>query len=136
MASEVTLEQIGSVARYLSWMQRIFLGILVLVGCMIVVTVNFVSPPGFLVLLGMLVGMAASLMLLVCTYRCASGSGRSGILWILVVLIFKWIGLIILSYLTRKWLVSQGVKVKNFGLSFELPEEPVQALESPGFSRF
>jgi len=136
MSQDCTLEQLQSVARYLSWMQKIFLGFLLLMLCFVGIVATDVRLPEFLIFIPAMGGLAGMLMLLICTYRCAKGSDRSGALWLLIVLIFKWIGLIVLSYLTRKWLVSHGVKVKNLGLSYELPDAPLQELESPGFSRF
>jgi hypothetical protein len=76
-----------------------------------------------------------SLVMLMCTYRCAQGSGRSGVFWVLGVLMFKLVPLIALSYLTRQWLISQGVKVHSLGLSYTLPDEGPFEEDSIGISR-
>ncbi|MBN9417311.1 MAG: hypothetical protein J0I12_17830 [Candidatus Eremiobacteraeota bacterium] len=127
--------QVASVARALAQLQRIFLSFFLVGGLTAGMMVNRV-PGGELVLCGATIwAIIGSLWMLVCTYKCASGTGRIGLLWLVLVLVFKLFALIALSWLTRNWLTRKGVKVKNFGLGYELPaEEPID--DSTGFSRF
>ena len=132
----VCMQKVADVAKYLSWMQRIFLTWLIMGFSIAGMAGAGVAPDLIMIPIG-LVALASSVMMLVCTYRCASGSGRSGVLWLLGVIFFKLIALIILSYLTRKWLKQQGVMVHSLGLGYSLPEElPVETgAENLGFSR-
>lgn len=129
------MHQVATVAKYLSWMQKIFLSWL----CM-GLAIGFLAgagatPPDLLMIPIGLTIMVTGILILVCTYRCASGTGRSGVLWLLGVIVFKLIALIILSFLTRKWLSKQGVKVHSLGLGYTLPAEDPIVEDSLGFSR-
>ena len=127
--------QVASVARALSQLQGVFLSFLLLGG--LTIASLFYHIPGSPLLLGAagIWAVIGSLWILVCTYKCASGIGRFGILWLGLVIAFKLFALIALSWLTRNWLARKGVKVTYFGLGYELPaEEPID--DSTGFSRF
>lgn len=127
--------QLASVARALSQLQKLFLFFL-LSGFVVAATL-FNDGPAPELLLGAfgLCAIVGSLWMLVCVYKCASGTGRSGILWLLIVFFFKIFGLIALCWVTRNWLTAKGVKVRNLGMSFELPSEEILD-DSTGFSRF
>lgn len=127
--------QLASVARALSQLQKLFLFFL-LSGFVVAATIINDGPAPELLLGAFgLCAMVGSVWMLVCVYRCASGTGRSGILWLLIVLFFKLFGLIALCWVTRNWLAAKGVKVRNLGMSFELPSEELLD-DSTGFSRF
>lgn len=127
--------QVASVARALSQLQRIFFSFLIVGGLTVALLANHI-PGAPLVMGGAGIwAVIGSLWILVCTYKCANGTGRTGILWLILVIVFKLFALIALSWLTRNWLTRQGVKVKHFGLGYELPAEEVIE-DSVGFSRF
>ena len=127
--------QVESVARALSQLQKIFFSFFVVGGLTVAMMANHV-PAGEVTLCGATIwAVIGSLWMLVCTYKCASGTGRTGVLWVVLVIVFKLFALIAISWLTRNWLARKGVKVTYFGLGYELPaEEPVD--DSTGFSRF
>ncbi len=128
--------QLAYVASALAQLQKLFLFFMVSGFALVTLLVNS-QVSGMEYLLGGfgIVALVGSVWMLVCTYRCASGTGRSGILWVIIVVIFKILGLIALCWLTRNWLTSKGVKVRNLGMSFELPAEELLD-DSTGFSRF
>lgn len=128
--------QLAYVATALSQLQKTFL-FLMLAGFALAAVFVSAQPTGMEFVLGGygIAALIGSLWMLVCTYRCASGTGRSGILWVLIVFFLKLLGLIALCWVTRNWLTSRGVKVRNLGMSFELPSEELTE-DSTGFSRF
>ena len=128
--------QLAYVATALSQLQKLFLFFIVSGFALAALFINC-QPAGMEFVLGGfgIAALVGSLWMLVCTYRCASGTGRSGILWVIIVFVFKILGLIALCWVTRNWLTSRGVKVRNLGMSFELPSEELTE-DSPGFSRF
>ncbi len=128
--------QLAYVASALAQLQRLFLFFMVSGSALAVLLVNC-QVSGMEYLLGgfTIVALVGIVWMLVCTYRCASGTGRSGILWVIIVVFFKILGLIALCWLTRNWLTSKGVKVRNLGMSFKLPAEDLID-DSTGFSRF
>lgn len=127
--------KLAYVANALSQLQKLFLFFLLSGLLLGAVVIN--SGFDLTALLGVygLVALVGMLWMLVCTYRCASGSGRSGLLWLLIVFFFKLFGLIAICWVTRRWLTAKGVKVTNLGMSFELPAEEVIE-DTVGFSRF
>ena len=128
-------QQLASVARALSQLQKLFLFFL-LSGFVVAATLFNDGPaPEFLLGAFGLCAIVGSVWMLVCVYKCASGTGRSGILWLVIVFFFKIFGLIALCWVTRNWLTAKGVKVRNLGMSFELPSEEILD-DSTGFSRF
>jgi len=128
--------QLAYVASALSQLQKLFLFLMVSGFVMMAVIFNIQNSEMVYLLGGFgLVAVVVSLWMLMCTYRCASGTGRSGLLWVIIVVFFKILGLIALCWLTRNWLTSKGVKVRNLGMSFELPPEELVD-DSTGFSRF
>lgn len=131
----MTNHQLASVARALSQLQKLFL--FFLLSGFVVAATMFNDGPAPELLLGAfgLCAIVGSVWMLVCVYKCASGTGRSGILWLLIVFFFKIFGLIALCWVTRNWLTAKGVKVRNLGMSFELPSEELLD-DSTGFSRF
>ena len=128
-------QQLASVARALSQLQKLFLFFL-LSGFVVAATLFNDGPaPEFLLGAFGLCAIVGSVWMLVCVYKCASGTGRSGILWLVIVFFFKIFGLIALCWVTRNWLTAKGAKVRNLGMSFELPSEEILD-DSTGFSRF
>lgn len=137
MSSQVTLEDLQYAAQNLASMQKMTLAVIsyaVLSSFMrsalnasMIETLLYLSISFYIVF---------GALLLVSIYRCAKGSGRSGILWIFIVMIFKWVGLAYLVYLTRKWLQAYGVNLRNLGMSFELPYDVDKAPDTPGFTRY
>lgn len=127
--------ELAYVARALSQLQKLFLFFLFAGFAIGALISNNVTAPGYLVGAFGLCALVGSLWMLVCVYKCASGSGRSGVLWLVIVFFLKLLGLIALCWVTRKWLTARGVKVRNLGMSFELPSEELVE-DSTGFSRF
>lgn len=135
MNQSASFERLARVAGALAWMQRLFLGWIV-GGFFIGLVASTAGAPPELMLIPLLFFAVSFVAMLAFTYRCASGSGRSGLGWLLAVLVFKVIPLIILCYLTRKWLIARGVKVHSLGLGYTLPEEEPLSNDDVGFSRF
>lgn len=127
--------QLAYVANALSRLQKLFLFFLLSGAALAAVVINGGFDPGILLMGYGLAALVGMVWMLVCTYRCASGTGRSGILWLLIVFFFKLFGLIAICWVTRRWLTAKGVKVSNLGMSFELPAEEVLE-DTVGFSRF
>lgn len=115
-------QQLEKVAKSLVSMQTIFLGLLVLgFGAGFVMAAAQMDEDAVMGLLG-LICIVPLIYFYVMVYRCADGTGRSGVLWVLICIFFRGlIPMIILSYLTRKWLEARGVRLKMLGLSYEMP---------------
>lgn len=92
------------------------------------------TPEMFFIFLG-LGALGVGLMFLIQTYRCAANTNRSGMLWLLLVMFFKWLAAIVLCYKARKWLQRHDVKVTNLGFSFQLPDDLREA-PTVGFNKF
>ncbi|MBX3172305.1 MAG: hypothetical protein KF760_33180 [Candidatus Eremiobacteraeota bacterium] len=127
--------QLAYVANALSQLQKLFLFFLLSGVLIAAVAFNGGFDPAPLLGIYGLAALVGMVWMLVCTYRCASGTGRSGILWLFIVFLFKLFGLIAICWVTRRWLTAKGVKVSNLGMSFELPGEEVLE-DTVGFSRF
>ena len=68
-----------------------------------------------------MVYLAPWLYFQMCVYRCASGTGRSGLGWVLLCLLGQLLALMWLASTTRNWLEAQGARVHMFGFGYDLP---------------
>lgn len=110
------------VAKSLVWMQTIFLGLILLgFGAGFLMIASNVDEEAVFGLIG-LACIIPMIFFYVMVYRCAAGIGRSGVLWVLFCILFRGlIPMIILSYLTRKWVEERGVRLKMLGLGYDMP---------------
>lgn len=72
------------------------------------------------------VGLATFLVYIyymILVYRCSAAMGRSGVNWLLICFLFPWIGPLILSSISRRWLIEQGLTVNLLGFGYELPAD-------------
>lgn len=134
-SSAVTLDRLARVAQALRWMQAIFLSSIFLGFGIVAFGIQGSAGSAWPILL-LTFALVGGVICLVNVYRAASGAGRSGLLWLLLVLFFKMIPMIILCFLTRRWLQKHNVKVTNLGFSYELPASLDDEGDAIGFTPF